>query len=93
MKQAGCETRRLRAMASMWELKEVEHYCKFLEYIIHHNEDSLHQYEVAIADTKSLAKLLAFRHNAYAEDFASLVTSDWQLDVLKAAMEFRAATA
>ena len=93
MKQAGRETRRLRAMASAWELKEVEHYRKFLEYIVHRNEDSLQQYEVAVADTESLAELLAFRHNAYAEDFASLVTSDRQLDVLEAATEFRAAAA
>ena len=93
MKQAGCETRCLQAMASTWELKEVEHYRKFLKYIVHCNEDSLQQYKVAVADTKSLAKLLAFRHNAYAEDFMSLVTSDQQLDVLKAATEFHAAAA
>ena len=91
MKQAGHETRCLQVMASTWELKEVEHYCKFLEYIIHCNEDSLQQYEVTVTDTESLAELLACRHNAYVEDFASLVTSDQQLDVLKAVMEFHAA--
>ena len=80
-------------MASMWELKEVEHYSKFLEYVIHCNEDSLQQYEATIADTGSLAKLLAFRHHTYVEDYVALVTSDQQLDVVKAVMEFHTAAA
>ena len=91
MKQAGRETRRLQAMASMWELKEVEHYHKFLKYLIYCNEDSLQQYEAAITDIKWLAELLVFRSHAYMEDFMSLVTSDRQLDVLEAATEFCAA--
>lgn len=91
MKQAGHETRCLRGMASVWELKEVEHYHKSLEYLIHHNEDSLQQYEAAIADIEWLAELLVFRSRAYMEDFMSLVTSDQQLDVLEAATEFCAA--
>ena len=91
MKQAGRETRRLRAMASAWELKEVEHYHKFLEHLIRRNEDSLQQYEAAVTDTESLAKLLAFRYHAYVEDFTTLVMSDRQLDILEAATESRAA--
>ena len=93
MKQAGRETRRLRALASTWELKEVEHYSKFLEYVIHRNEDSLQQYEATVADTGSLAELLAFRHHAYVEDYVALVTSDRQLDVVEAATEFRTVAA
>ncbi|KAG6373017.1 hypothetical protein JVT61DRAFT_7070 [Boletus reticuloceps] len=93
MKQAGRETRRLRAMASVWELKEVEHYRKFLEYVIRRNEDSLQQYEASVADTESLAELLAFRYRAYVEDHVALATSDRQLDVLEAATEFHTAAA
>ncbi|KAF8553503.1 hypothetical protein OG21DRAFT_1215750 [Imleria badia] len=45
MKQAGRETRRLRALASAWELKEVEHFQKLLGHIHHWNEDNLRKFD------------------------------------------------
>jgi len=37
MKRAGRESRRLRALASAWEIQEVEHYAKLMRHM--HKQD------------------------------------------------------
>lgn len=84
MKEAGRETRRLHAMASAWELKEVEHYQKLLHFFHQCNQGNLRTFDTLSRDMQHLNKLIRFKHHEYSEELASMVTSDRQLNVLEA---------
>jgi hypothetical protein len=92
LKHAGHETRRHRAMASAWELKEVEHYSKLLE-IIHYDERE--EYESSLTDDSIVEprdlgggdddaeSMMRFNHEVYNEEILGFSTSDTQLTQLE----------
>jgi len=45
MKQAGHETRRFRALATAWELKEIEHYGKLVQELHQTDYEELKEYD------------------------------------------------
>jgi len=45
MKQAGRETRRFRALATAWELKEIEHYGKLVQELHQTDYEELKEYD------------------------------------------------
>ena len=51
MKQAGRETRRFRALATAWELKEIEHYGKLVQELHQMDYEELREYD-AMVDEK-----------------------------------------
>jgi len=90
MKRAGRETRRLRALASAWEIKEVEHYSKLMRHM--HKADYMNykKYEEYMADeedTNTVDSLVAYNHELYNEQLVSLDNADSQLDQLEEAMK------
>lgn len=100
MKHASRETRRHRAMASAWELKQAEHYSKLLE-IVHH--DDREEYESSLMD-ECLIKpedlggldddvdaesLMQFNHEVYNEELHAFCTSDVQLTQLEEEFQTR----
>jgi len=95
MKRAGRETRRLRALASAWEIKEVEHYSKLMRHM--HKTDYMNykKYEEYLADeddTNTVDGLVAYNHELYNEQLLSLDNADSQLDQLEEVMKGRIAS-
>ncbi|KIM57288.1 hypothetical protein SCLCIDRAFT_28902 [Scleroderma citrinum Foug A] len=91
MKHAGCETRHLQALASAWEIKEVEHYAKLMRHI--HKQDYM-KYKEFVADEEDIDvntvdSLVAYNHELYNEQLVSLGNVDSQLDQLEEAMKSR----
>ena len=91
MKCAGRETRCLRALASAWEIKEVEHYAKLMHHI--HKQDYM-KYKEFVADKEDIDvntvdSLVAYNHELYNEQLVSLGNVDSQLDQLEEAMKSR----
>ena len=91
MKHAGRETRCLRALASAWEIKEVEHYAKLMRHI--HKQDYM-KYKEFVADEEDIDVntvdgLVAYNHELYNEQLVSLGNVDSQLDQLEEAMKSR----
>jgi hypothetical protein len=98
LKHMGRETRRHQAMASAWELKEVEHYSKLLE-IIHHDE--CEEYESSLTDDSIVEprdpdggdddaeSMMQFNHKVYNEEILAFSTSDTQLTQLEEEVQTR----
>jgi hypothetical protein len=86
LKEAGHETRRLRAMTSAWELKEVKHYQKLLHHLHQCDKDNLQTFKTFI---DSLDDLIRFKHHEYSEEVGSMATSDLQLSVLELEVQAR----
>ena len=91
MKCAGRETRCLQALASAWEIKEVEHYAKLMCHI--HKQDYM-KYKEFVADEEdinvnTMDSLMAYNHELYNEQLVSLGNVDSQLDQLEEAMKSR----
>ena len=91
MKHAGRETRRHRALASAWEIKEVEHYSKLIRHM--HKEDYT-TYKDFVGDEEddndTVEGMVAFNHELYNEHLVSFDNADVQLDQLEEAMKDRA---
>ncbi|KAL4066495.1 hypothetical protein V8B97DRAFT_1874519 [Scleroderma yunnanense] len=91
MKHAGHETRHYQALASAWELKEVEHYGKLM---VHMHKESSKEYEEYMEYMKEeLAKdkddvdsLIALNHETYNEELMSFSNANTQLDHLEEEM-------
>ena len=91
MKRAGCETRRLRALASAWQIKEVEHYSKVVRSIYEEDYANFCDYFVdqggdLEADMNNANSLVAYHRELYNEQLESLDNMDMQLDRLEEVM-------
>ena len=94
MKRAGRENRRLRALASAWKIKEVEHYSTLVRYL--HEEDYTNfcdyfedQAGDLQGDVNNVDGLVAYNRELYNEQLASLGEMDVQLDHLEEVMSSR----
>lgn len=85
MKHASRETKRFRALASAWELKEARHYTNYITFVHQVDKD---EFSSEVADP-ALENLMKFRHEAYNEDLLSMAVTDAQLDSLEAEVESR----
>lgn len=83
MKHASRETRRFRALASAWELKEARHYSNYLT-CLHNNEKIELSEEVAVLDD-----LIRFQHESYNQRLLSVAVSNAQLHQLEAEIDSR----
>jgi len=93
MKRAGRETRHLRALASAWEIQEVEHYAKL---VCHLHKDDYMNYKEYTADKEddninTADSLMAYNHKLYNEQLVSIGNVDSQLDQLEEVVRSRAA--
>lgn len=100
LKYANRETRRHRAMASAWELKEAEHYSKLLEIVHHHRHE---EYESALKDdsvvepedleswddASDVESLVKFNHEVYNEETIGYARSDSQYTQLEEEFQAR----
>ena len=94
MKRTGREARRLRALASAWQIKEAEHYSKLVRLI--HEEDHANfcdYFEDQEVDLKeevdNAADLVAYNRELYNEQLESIRVIDTQLDWLEEVMRNR----
>jgi hypothetical protein len=92
MKHAGRETRRFRALASAWEIKEAEHYTKLISYV--HCQDRK-QYEDSINDeglyegSGDVDSMKLLNHETYNDELLSCSISDAQLSQLQDEVQCR----
>ena len=88
MKHAGRETPRHQALASAWEIKEVEHYARLIHHM--HKEDyTTYKYFVGDEqdDNDTVDGLVAFNHELYNEQLVSFDNADVELDQLEEAIK------
>ena len=92
MKCAGRETRCLRALASAWEIQEVEHHAKLICHM--HKDDYMNykEYATEADDINAMDSLMAYNHKLYNEQLVSIGNVDSQLDQLEEVVKSRVAS-
>ena len=81
MKHAAWETKRHRAMASAWELKEAEHFTKLVGFV--HARDRDEYEESSHEGCDDAEDFMAVSHEVYNEELLSFDTANVQLDQLE----------